>query len=115
MLSGVAAENDGGLVDLMGPEKGTSKSTEGNLEDEISKLLERKGGQAANESLSGDDEDEFDLDFSEDDLRDTTVYESNMHREGTESLTGEIPEDHNSFEELRFEQPNGNGTEQKHL
>ncbi len=96
------------LVNLVGPKKGTSKSTERKLAEELSKLLERKGGLTDNESLIRDDEDGFDLDFSEDDLGDTTVYESNMHREGTESLTGEISEDCNSFEELRFEQPNGN-------
>ena len=56
------------LINLMGPKKGTSESTEGNLEEEISKLLESKGGQAANESLSGDDGDAFELDFDDDDL-----------------------------------------------
>jgi hypothetical protein len=96
------------LNKLKGPKKGTSKSTEGNLDEEISKLLEGKEGQAANESLSGDSEDSFELDFDDDDLGDITVHESNTQHEGTDSLARAHPEERNSFEELRFEQPNGN-------
>jgi hypothetical protein len=95
------------LINLMGPEKGTSKSPEGNLEEELSKLLERKRGQRYNESLIGDDEDYL-VDFEDEDSEDITVYESNLHREVTDSPAREHPEDRNPFEELRFEQPNGN-------
>ena len=50
------------LVVLRGPKKGTPKSPEGDLGDEIQKLLEGKD-EEANESLNGgSDEGSFELD-----------------------------------------------------
>ncbi len=106
--SGVNEESTS-LVMLSGAKERASKSPEGDLGDEISKLLEGKGREAGNESLNGDSEDaSFDLDFEDDDLGDITVHESNAHTGDPDSLARGRPVEQSSFEELRFEQPNCN-------
>jgi hypothetical protein len=76
------------------------KWPEGDLGEEISKLLEGKEGQAANESLNeGSEEGSFELDYLEDDLGDITVNESYEQSESSSTLTGERPAECSSFKE----------------
>jgi hypothetical protein len=71
------AEEGRPLVIRRGSSNEKSKSSEGDLGEEISKLLEGKEGHAANESLNGSSEEgSFDLDYLEDEMGDITVYES---------------------------------------